>query len=213
MRAVNLLLQESRAGRTFAAGRLDPFVAGGAALTAVVAIVIGGGFVIEHSHAASAQRQLDTARAQLAQVTAHRPARTGTPIVPTPAVAGQIAPWQTAVDTALSTRVAYDIVLAQLGRLVPTNVSLSTVTLGGTTETGAPTAGSAGTLSIGGTAFTEDGVAQLLARLALIPEVTGVTLTSSSADPKTGIVTFLISAQMKGASAGFTTATTSGAGG
>ncbi len=212
MRAINLLLQESRAGQTFAAG-LDRLVAGGAALTAVVAIVVGGGFVIEHSHASSAQRQLDAARAQLAQVTAHRSAHTGTPVVPTPAVVAQIAPWQTAVDTALSTRVAYDIVLAQLGRLIPANVTLSTVSLGGTTGTAAPTAGSAGALSIGGTAFTEDGVAQLLARLALIPQATGVTLTSSSADPKTGIVTFLVSAQMKGASAGFTTTTTSGAGG
>ena len=207
MRAVNLLPHETQAGRGFAAG-INPVVVGGAALTVVVAIALAGGFVLEHGHASSAERQLDTARAQLAQATARQSTHTGTPIVPTPTVAGQIASWKTAVDTALSTRVAYDVLLAQLGRIVPANVGLLSVSIGGTAGTPAA-AGSAGLLSIEGTAFSQSGVAQLLARLALLRQVTGVTLTSTSVDAKTGAVSFVISAQLKGATAAFTTATTS----
>ena len=98
--------------------------------------------------------------------------------------------------------------LAQLGRIVPANVSLSSVSLGGTAGATTPTAGSGGALDIAGSAFTQGGVAQLLSRLALIPQVTAVTLTSTAADAKTGVVSFLISAQLKGASTGFTTTTT-----
>src|SRR5438067_778588 len=134
MRAVNLLPHQTQAGRGFAAG-VNPVVAGGAALTVVVAIALGGGFVLEHRNASSAERQLDAVRAQLAQATAKQSTHAGTTLVPTPAVVGQIASWKTAVDTALSSRVAYDVVQAQLGRIVPANVALLSVTLGGTAGT------------------------------------------------------------------------------
>ena len=57
-------------------------------------------------------------------------------------------------------------------------------------------AGSAGTLAVGGTAFSESGVVQLLSRLGLVPDLSSIALTSSTADPKTGVVTFSITAQV-----------------
>lgn len=201
MRAVNLLPRESntrRGGR-----RVDPFVVGGATLTIVVAVALGGGFALEHSHASSEQRQLATARAELARLQgeATQGSGTKTPTLPTPTVTQQQLPWQAALTSALSTRVAWDDVLAQLARVVPANVTVTTVTLGagtasGTTTGTAPAAGSAGTLALGGTAFNENGVAQLLARLGLVPDLASIALTSSTADPKTGVVTFAISAQV-----------------
>ena len=206
MRAVNFLPRESRSGH----GRttsVDPFVVVGAVLTVVVLLMVGGGFALGRSHASSQQQELDAARAQLAAAVARQAAANpGKPVVATPAVVGQIPTWKAAVATALSTRAPYDLVLAQLGRLVPPRVTVASLTLGaGATRSAAATAGSGGDLAIGGTAFNNKDVAQLLARLALIPQVTGAQLTSSVTDPKTRIVTFTISAQLKGATTGFTT--------
>ena len=205
MRAVNFLPRESRSGRGRVAGfSFDPLLAGAAAMTVVVAVMIGGGFVLGRSHASSQQQQLDAARAQLAAALARQTAaNTGTPIVATPDVVSQIPTWKAAVGTALSTRVPYDLILAQFGRLVPARVTIASLTLGGASGAGA--AGAGGELAIGGTAFANNDVAQLLARLALMPEVTGAQLTSSVTDRKTGVVTFAISAQLKGATTGFTT--------
>lgn len=209
MKAVNLLPRETRNSR--GGGRMDPLLAGGAAVTVVVAAAIGGGFFLVHSHAASAQKKLATARAGLAVLeAAKRQASSGTtPVLPTPTVTQSQAPWQSALASALQGRVPWDAVLSQLARVVPPNVTVSTVTLGsatsgtssssspaGTPATPPPAAGIPGALQIGGTAFSEAGVAELLSRVALVPNLSDVTLTSSSADPKNGQVTFEISAQV-----------------
>ena len=205
MRAVNFLPREGRSGQRRATG-FDPFLVGAVVLTVVVVAAIGGGFVLGRSHASSQQQQLDAARAQLASAVARQAAANpGTPIVATPAVLGQIPTWKAAVGTALSTRVPYDLILAQFGRLVPARVTVESLTLGGSTSRTAPAGGSGGELAIGGTAFGNDDVAQLLARLALMPQVTGAQLTSSVTDPTTHIVTYAISAQLKGATTGFST--------
>lgn len=219
MRAVNLLPPEIGSGRAFAA-RFDPLIAAGIALTVVVAIVIGGAFVLGRTHASSQQEELALARAALANAVARQTAVTGTPVVAVPAAVGQVPTWKAAVDTALSMRVPYDLILAQIGRIVPARITLKNLTVGAATSSAAAAA-AGGDLAIAGSAFNHDDVAQLLARLALIPQVTGATLTSSTADSTTGVVTFTIAAQLKGASTAFTTTgpgttstttTTSGAG-
>ncbi|MGH3008496.1 MAG: PilN domain-containing protein [Gaiellaceae bacterium] len=189
MKAVNLLPREANAGRSFRG--VDPVRAGGAALTIAVVAAVGGAFALAHSHAASAQRQLTTAKSELAQLQKEQTqgGTVATPILPTPSVTGQTPTWQAAVESALAGRVAWDGVLSQIGRVTPGNVTLTNVTLGG----GA--AATPGSLSLAGTAFNEDGVAQLLARLQLVSSLSGVTLTSSNADPKSGVVSFVIGAQ------------------
>lgn len=192
MRAVNLLPRETSARRSFGGG-VDPFLAGGAALTVVVLAAVGGGFALAHSHAAAAQQKLQTVKSELAQLQREQTqsGSVATPILPTPTVTGQQPTWQSAVESALSGRVAWDDVLSQLGRVTPSNVSFTTVTLGSGTSSTA----TAGTVSLAGTAFNQDSVAQLLARLQLVPDLSDVTLTSSTSDPKTGVVTFVIGAQ------------------
>lgn len=206
MRAVNLLPRESSGRRVAGGSRIDPLVGGGAALTVVVVAVIAGGFALEHSHASSQQRQLATARSELARLQSAAKQGSGatTPTLPTPAVTQQQLPWEAALTSAMSTRFAWDDVLAQLARVVPSNVTVTTVTLGNGTSTGtaaapattgtAATPGTAGTLSLGGTAFSENGVVQLLSRLGLVADLSNVALTSSAADPKTGVVTFTVTA-------------------
>jgi Tfp pilus assembly protein PilN len=221
MRAVNLLPRETRSR---SAGRVDPLLAGGAALTVAVVVAVGAGFVLTHSHAASAQKKLATARAELALLRqeASRASGATAPALPPPAVAQEVGPWQTALATALQTRIPWDGVLLQLARVVPANVTVTTVSLGGATipngssgstgSTPAPaaTSGAPASLQIGGTAFSEDGVAQLLSRLALIPDLSNVVLTTSTADPKTGHVTFSISAQVSTAAISLAALSTGG---
>ena len=70
---------------------------------------------------------------------------------------------------------------------------VSTLTL---TQPAAATASSQG-LSLAGVTYSYDGVARLLARMSLIPDLTNVELKSSSTAQ--GIVTFTIGAGVKGA--------------
>jgi Tfp pilus assembly protein PilN len=206
VKAVNLLPRETRSSRR---GRsVDPLLVGGVALTVVVVAAVGAGFVLTHSRASSEQNKLAAARAELAVLTAaaRQPSGGTTPTLPTPAVTQQLGPWQAALATALQTRIPLDGILSQLARVVPANVTVTTVNLGGATSgsssstSGTPPAsapaGSTASLQLGGTAFSEDGVAQLLSRLALVPGLSNVVLASSTADPKTGRVTFQVSAQV-----------------
>lgn len=196
MKAVNLLPRESQARRSFSGA--DPFLAGGAAVTVVVLAAIGGGFALAHSHAASEQHQLATVKSELAQLQREQTqsGAVATPTIATPSVTGQTPTWQSAVNSALAGRVAWDNVLAQLGRVVPANVTLTAVTLGAAGSTGTTTgAAGPGALSLSGTAFDQNTVATLLSRLQLVPNVSNIALTSSTADPKTGVVSFVITAQ------------------
>lgn len=202
MKAVNLLPREIR-GRRARRGVSGALVAG-AAVTLVVAAAIGGGFVLERSHAGSEQRQLTTARAELAHEQA-RQAKTpqGPQTVPPPAALGQQQSWQQALAGALATRAPLDDTLAQLARLVPANVTVMNLTLDGATVAGTP-----GSLTLQASAYSQLGVAQLLSRLTLVPELSQVRLGTNTADPTTGIVTFTVQAQL-GSSA---PAATAGAG-
>jgi Tfp pilus assembly protein PilN len=194
MRAVNLLPRETRShGRL---RRVDPVLVGGVALTAVVIGAVGAGFTISHSHAASAQTRLATARAELARLQAQHPQsnRPSTPPLSQPTATGLAGSWRLAVDTALGGRIAWDGVLADLARIVPPRVTISNVNLGAGSGTSGTVTGSS--LTLGGTAYSQQDIAQLLSRLQLMPGVSQVMLTSSSADSKGRVITFAVSAQV-----------------
>ncbi len=227
MKAVNLLPHDEAAGRSF--GRLDPLVLGGVVLTVAVVAGTAGGFLLEHTHAGSEQQQLGSLQVRLAAAQAreqHRQqqiAHAKADIVPTPSVTSQEKPWRDAVASALSTRLAFDRVLQEFERVVPPDVTLTNMTMGAPNSsassgtTGGSTPG-LGQFSLAGTTYSEDGVARLLSRLMLVPDLSDVALQSSTADPKTGIVTFEVMAQVKGAAVPAsavtdTTATTTTSGG
>lgn len=207
MRAVNLLPRDEASGRG-AGRRSDPLVIGGAVLTVVVVAGVLGGYLLESSNKGSAQQQLAVAKEQLAQAQTRqheqqqRSAHGKTPILQVPSVTSQEKPWRDAVASAMSTRIAFDVVLSEFGQVIPSDITLTSLTMTAPSAATAATAsstGGGGQFTLAGTAFSEDSVARLMSRLMLVPDLTGVSLQSSTADPQTGIVTFQIQAQVKGA--------------
>lgn len=200
MRAVNLLPGESSGGNF----SLDRLLIGAIALTVIVIAAVGGGYFLEKSHATTAQQQLAQARAELARAQAQAAAHPATAKLQVPAVLSQEQPWHLALNTAISTRMPWDVFLAELEYVTPSRVVLTTLSVGssgsnnsfGDTSTfgdtsGAPTT----TLTIGGSAFNQHDLAVFMSTLARVPRVSDVSITSTGVDD-TGIVTFQISAHV-----------------
>ena len=190
MRAVNLIPRENaRSSR----GAPQPAVLA-AAITGVVAVaIVGGGNLVQTARVSSAQKTLNTAKIQLAAT----PLPPATPKVtpPPPAVAQQMQPRTQAVSDALSSRIAWDRILREFSLILPTDIQLNALSMtqplpGATTPTG---------LQLSGFTYSYAGVARLLSRMALIPDLTGVTLTNTSVNAH--IVSFSIAAGIKGAPA------------
>jgi Tfp pilus assembly protein PilN len=213
MRAVNLLPKDQQAG-----GRSireeEPAVVVGSALGVIVLIALIGSFLVAHGKANSEQRKLDAARVEYAQVSEQRkreeaklkPVKRSapiTPIVPPPAVTGQEATWLSSVSQVLDQRIAWDRILREVSLVMPSDVTLSALTMSaptapvpGTTAPSTPTEG----FTITGSAYSYDSVARLLSRLSLVPDLDGVTLSNSTAGNGSD-VQFSISATVKGAPA------------
>jgi Tfp pilus assembly protein PilN len=220
MRAVNLLPADSAARKSFR--KEDPAVVVGSALGVIVLIGLLAGFMNVHSKVNAEQKKLTDVRAELAQLSLVKkpvvvpPKAVHTkPIIPIPAVTSEEQPRLAAITTAMSTRIAWDRILREFSLVLPSDITLTSLTLNAppapvsTVPGAAPAApaGGAQGLTIAGSAYSHDGVARLLSRLMLIPDLTNVTLASSSAasgsTPGTsgGGVQFSISADVKGAPA------------
>ncbi|HEX5467984.1 MAG TPA: PilN domain-containing protein [Gaiellaceae bacterium] len=106
-----------------------------------------------------------------------------------------------ALSAALADRLAWDRVLRELALVLPSDVTLVTL------DAAAPSPGSASagsgaavtSFAITGTSASQEGVARLLSRLQVIPELKSVTLefSSSSDDSQSGSVNFSISAVVR----------------
>ncbi|MGH2972645.1 MAG: PilN domain-containing protein [Gaiellaceae bacterium] len=188
MRAVNLLPSEA-AGRAPRSAPQPAVLA--AAISGVVAVVaIGGGNLLETARVSSAQKTLNAAKIQLAAT----PLPPAAPKVAPPpvAVAEQMQPRLDAVSSALSSRIAWDRILREFSLVLPSDVQLTALSLN------LPTAGHSGAgLNLTGVTYSYDSVARLLARMALIPDLTGVTLGPTALQEK--LVQFTITANVKGA--------------
>jgi hypothetical protein len=225
MRAVNLLPKELQTRKSIR--EEDPAVVVGSALGVVVMIALGLAFYVEHSAAGKQQARLTSARLELAQlsVKAHevkpkstKPKVPITPVVPPPTITGQEATWLSSVETNLSERIAWDRLLREVSLVMPDDVTLTSLTMTAPSTAPVipgvstpPATGSATGFSIAGDAFSYDSVARLLSRLTLVPDLSDVMLTSTSAGtassggagagtgtPSAG-VQFNISANVKGA--------------
>jgi len=196
MRAVNLLPKELQTRKSIR--EEDPAVVVGSALGVVVMIVLGLAFYVEHSAAGKQQARLTTARLELAQLSIKqhhekpkpsKPTVPITPLVPPPSVTGQEATWLSSVETNLSQRIAWDRVLREVSLVMPDDVTLTSLSMSAPTTptlipgvvTTPPATSSAQGFSIAGDAFSYDSVARLLSRLSLVPDLTDVTLTNTSA--------------------------------
>jgi Tfp pilus assembly protein PilN len=208
VRAVNLLPSESKAASR---GAPKPAVLA-AAISGVVAVaVIGGGNLIQTARVSSAQKTLNAAKLQLAATPLPPKVPQVTP--PPPVVAQEMQPRLAAVSSALSTRIAWDRILREFSLVLPSDIQINSL---GLTEPGAGTASASG-LQLTGVTYSYDGVARLLSRMALVPDLTNVTLSTTSV--ANGVVSFTINSGIKGATAPATpvvqppvgTTTTSGA--
>jgi Tfp pilus assembly protein PilN len=191
MRAVNLLPRETSDNKL----GFDRTVGVGIALTVVVAVIVAGGFFLEKANATAAQKRLAVAQLALANAQNQQPS-TGSP-TPTqlqvPVVLSQQQPWHVALDAALASRVSWDVLLRQLEYVVPDRVTITNLTVGGA---GTATGATSGTITIGGTAFSSQDIAVFLSTLARVPNLSQVTLVSTTADAGSKVVTFQITAQM-----------------
>jgi Tfp pilus assembly protein PilN len=188
VRAVNLLPGEAK--RT-SRGTPQPAVLAAAITSVVVVAVIGGGNLLQTSRVTNAQKALNAVKLQLAAT----PLPPQMPHVapPPPAVAQQMQPRLAAVSNALSTRIAWDRILREFSLVLPPDIQLNSLALT------APTAvtGTSSGLSLTGLTFSYDSVARLLSRMALIPDLSGVTLASTGTAQN--VVSFTINANIKGA--------------
>jgi Tfp pilus assembly protein PilN len=214
MRAVNLLPSDASARKSFR--KEDPAVVVGSALGVIVLLALVAGFMNVHAKVNSDQQKLTAVRAELAQLSLKKrqtpvaavpkPAQTK-PIIPIPAVTSEEAPRLAAISTAMSTRIAWDRILREFSLVLPSDITLTLLTLAAPVAPAAPGAAAVAPsttqgLSIAGTAFSHDGVARLLSRLMLIPDLTNVTLAGSQESTgDTPGVLFTIGADVKGAPA------------
>ena len=191
MRAANLLPSDLRTER-----RRPPaaaFAVGGFGL--LVGALLAVGFVSAHAKVDDRQAELAAARAELAAV----PQPVDRLPLPDTAKDGRAH----ALGSALSSRVPWDRVLREVSLVLPEDVWLSTLTArsGAAAPAGAaaPTAGTPQGLTVNGYTYSQEAVARLLTRLALVPDLTNVTLQKSARSEigEQPVVSFTIGADLK----------------
>ena len=178
MRAVNLLPKNQTRSHRRRKSTPWPLVLGLAG-TAVASAVIGASFLQASGTAADRQEQLADVSAQLAALPKPKPVANSDV-----ALTAQRDERAAAVASAFSYHVSWDRILRRLALVLPDDVWLSSLAaqapaapgLGGRVlgETAAPTG-----MTIMGYTYSHAGVARLLSRLSVLPDLHGVTLQTS----------------------------------
>jgi Tfp pilus assembly protein PilN len=197
MRAVNLLPRDDGRRRKVGVEQKSPVLVGSMAGFVLVTAILAAWFLTASAGVADKQKRLDAAQAELAATPVPPPTAPGSS-----ALAQEKTARIAALSTVLSGRLAWDRIFRELSLVLPGDVWLTTLSAQAPTAGAAPGTGAA--FSIDGQAYSHDGVARLLARLALVPDLTGVTLQHSTlTTTATGrkVVEFAINATVKGAGA------------
>ena len=205
MRAVNLLPRQTklRRKRLSVAGQLAllaPFVVGG---------LITAGYLLTTSKVNDRKASLEVLREELASLP---------PPPPQPVVNEQLALQRdqriAALSSALQTRLAWDRVLREISAVLPGDVWLTTLSAQGATPQPAPTTTPPSTtpapgptvapLTLAGYTYSQEGVARLLTRLAVVPALQDVALVSSARSNIAGrfVYSFSITANVRGGEIG-----------
>jgi Tfp pilus assembly protein PilN len=170
MRAVNLLPLHARTGR-----RRPPTAAlavAGAGVLAASLLAVGyfsttGNVDTREQELAALEQQLAAARSAAKP----RPDQTG--------LAAQRDQRFTALNDALAKRLPWDRILREVSLVMPDDVWLSSLAAGGSTPTDSATP-TAQTVTFTGFTYSQESVARMLTRLALVPEIANVKLQSSA---------------------------------
>jgi Tfp pilus assembly protein PilN len=188
MRPVNLLPKDT-AGTRRSLPSL-PVVAAGTTPVLAAALVLFG-WSTAHAKARDRGAELDAVQARVRAV---QPSRTADAAAGLAALRDARA---AAADDVLAQRVPWDSVLDQVARVLPGDVWLTSMSLQTATPlAGASTATASPGLQLNGLARSQAAVAHALARLSVVPALTGVTLlsTTTSDAGKTATVQFQITA-------------------
>jgi Tfp pilus assembly protein PilN len=196
VRAVNLLPRD-QSHRTIRKESLPVLV--GACAGALVAAVLGAMFMMGSGKIAAQQRKLD----DLNQVFSALPPAPAGPSAAQQALVGEQNARVTALSTALASRVSWDRVFREFSLVLPDDVWLTTLTakspISPATNAASTSGGTASQFVIQGRTYSHDGVARLLSRLQVVPDLTNVQLQSSTRSTVGGqaVVEFTIVADLK----------------
>jgi hypothetical protein len=190
MRAVNLLPKDS--GKGYGKPRNNVALVGAGTGIAVTTILCGT-FLMQSSKVSAARTDLEAAKAELASTPTPPPID-----VSQETLAGEKSQRVAAISAALGTRQPLDRVLREFSQVLPNDVWLQSMTLDAPGAGTAPTPGS-GELKITGYTYSHDGVARLLSRLSVIPDLGNVQLGASTLSNvgTQKIVNFTIAADLK----------------
>jgi Tfp pilus assembly protein PilN len=199
VRAVNLLPRDdSRRSQRRQPGAVTlTAVLGGVLVTALLA----GLFLMTSSTVGERQAEVDGLRAELAAIPPPPEAPAGQSTLE-----AEKSQRVTVLGKALGSRIAWDRVLRELSLVLPDDIWLESLNANGPDLNAAPPPGtepSKGAFTITGYSYSHDGVARLLARLSVLPQLERPTLGSSVLDKskRRGVVKFTISASLRGGAA------------
>jgi Tfp pilus assembly protein PilN len=197
MRAVNLLPRDT-GQRTIKKESLPVLI--GACSGVLVAAVLGAMFMMGSGKIAAQQRKLD----DLNRIYQALPPPPAGPSAAQQQLAGEQSARVTALSTALTSRVAWDRVFREFSLVLPEDVWLTSLTakspISPVTNVATSTPGGAPSqFTIQGRTYSHDGVARLLSRLQVVPDLTNVQLLSSTLSKVGGqdVVDFSIAADIK----------------
>ena len=188
MRAVNLLPRETLSSRSVTAQNLPAVVGGGVGFLVVAALA--GSYLSASAKVADAQRTYDDAKSRLAATPVPPPPQKPADATPS-VVISEHAPRLQAVATVLGQRIAWDRVLREFSDVLPNDVWIQSLSMA------TPTSGATNGFSVTASTYSFDSVARMLTRLALVPDLTNVTLQSTAHSG--ALVQFSLSAGIKGA--------------
>ncbi len=194
MRAVNLLPRDEKRQRKQPGAVTLTGVLGSVLVTAVLA----GLFLTTSSTVSDRQSDVDALRAEFAAIPPAPEASTSSSGLET-----EKSQRVTLLGKALATRVAWDRVLREISLVLPEDVWLEAMAANAADPNFVPTPGNTeppkGVFTITGYSYSHDGVARLLARLSVVPQLDRPTLGSSMVDKTKArdVVKFTISAALK----------------
>lgn len=203
MRAVNLLPANAYAPKQ----RLPhaPVV-----LAATAPVFVGAvlylGWSLEHSKVVDKQNALDLVQSQIAAL-----APSPQLVSESSAVEGQRTNREAALTSVLGDQIPWDVMFGQVSRVLPSNAWLTTLSATSptpssgtaTSTSSSSSSSSAQALSIEGYTYTQEDVAEVLTRLALVPSLTAVSLENSTLAKvgNTSLIQFTITASISGKTA------------
>ena len=197
MRAVNLLPRDT-GQRTIKKESLPVLI--GACSGVLVAAVLGAMFMMGSGKIAAEQRKLDDLNRSYQAL----PPPPAGPSAAQQQLAGEQSARVTALSTALTSRVAWDRVFREFSLVLPEDVWLTSLVakspISPVTNIASSLPGSAPSqFTIQGRTYSHDGVARLLSRLQVVPDLTNVQLVSSTLSKVGGqdVVDFSIAADIK----------------